>query len=285
MTPTRPVVRYHGGKWKLAPWIISYFPVHRVYVEPFGGAASVLLRKDRSHAEIYNDIFDEMVNLFRVIRDPEMSRELLRFVELTPFSRTEFNQAYELCIDPVEMARRTIIRAFMGFGTNSIAAIWKTGFRSNSDRSGSTHARDWANYPAGLNAIIDRFRAVVVENRPAVKVMKTHDAATTLHYVDPPYVNDTRGKHQYRHDMTDADHHDLAGCLHSLSGFVVLSGYRCELYDELFGDWRRVDRLAHADGARKRIESLWLNPACVDALDRQGSQLALFEGSKLEMTP
>ena len=66
--PTRPVLRYHGGKFRLAPWILTFFPRHTVYVEPFGGAAPVLLQKERLGAECYNDLDGEVVNLFRVLR-------------------------------------------------------------------------------------------------------------------------------------------------------------------------------------------------------------------------
>ena len=135
----RPIVRYHGGKWKLAPWIIGHLPPHRVYVEPFGGGASVLLRKPRSYAEVYNDLDGEMVNLFRMARDN--GRELLELLRLTPFARDEFAKAYEQASEPIEQARRTVIRAFMGFGSN--AHNRPTGFRSNSNRSGTTPARDW----------------------------------------------------------------------------------------------------------------------------------------------
>lgn len=117
--PTRPVLRWHGGKWNLAPWIISHFPDHKVYVEPFGGAASVLIRKHRSHAEIYNDLDNEVVNLFRVLRS-DRADELAELLRLTPFAAEEFFTAYETSCDPVERARRTIVRSYMGFGSNAV---------------------------------------------------------------------------------------------------------------------------------------------------------------------
>ena len=256
---SRPILRWHGGKWKLAEWIIQHLPNHRVYVEPFGGAASVLLRKPRSYAEVYNDLDGEVVNLFRVAR--EHGDELRRALELTPFARDEFSESYAPCCDPIEQARRTVIRSFMGFGSNAHNQV--TGFRANSNRSGTTPAQDWRNYPAAFVAIIDRLRGVVIENREAAAVMVAHDGPDTVHYVDPPYVAGTRDHgSDYRHEMTDADHKSLADVLRGLSGAVVLSGYRSGLYDDLYSDWRRIDRKAHADGARDRIECLWLSPKC-----------------------
>lgn len=248
-------MRYHGGKWMLAPWIISHFPEHRCYVEPFGGGGSVLIRKQRSYAEVYNDLDGEIVNLFRMARD--RGDELRRALELTPFSRVDFMESYVPSDDPLEQARRTVARSFMGFGSNSHAK--KTGFRSNSNRSGTTPAHAWANHPEALAAVIERLRGVVIENRDAVKVMQTHDSEVTLHYVDPPYVAATRDKGgDYRHEMNDTQHRDLAAALSQLKGTVVLSGYPSPLYDELFAGWHRVQREALADGAKERTEVLWM---------------------------
>lgn len=251
----RPAVRYHGGKWLLADWIIGHFLPHRCYVEPFGGGGSVLLRKPRSYAEVYNDLDGEIVNLFRVYRD--QGPELLRAVRATPFARAEFLQSYEPSEDPVEQARRTVVRSFMGFGSNSHNQA--TGFRSNSNRSGTTPARDWMNYPDAMPFIMERMRGVVIENKDACAVMEQHDTDDTLHYVDPPYLPETRDAGgDYRHEMTEQQHIDLAGFLHNLKGTVVLSGYRSALYAELYADWTCVQRAALADGAAKRVEVLWI---------------------------
>lgn len=267
MTVSRPALRYHGGKWMLAPWIISQMPAHRIYVEPFGGAASVLLRKPRAYAEVYNDRWDTVVNVFRVLREPEQAARLAHLLSLTPFARTEFEQCgesdLEVIDDPIEKARRTIFRSFAGFGSASTNARHSTGFRSNSNRSGTTPAHDWANFPGNIPQFIERMRGVVIENRPAVEVIFLHDRTDTLYYLDPPYVHATRnmqrGNAAYAWEMTDDDHMQLAETLHGVCGMVMLSGYDSPLYADLYSDWHRIERDAMADGARKRVECLWFN--------------------------
>lgn len=254
----RPALRWHGGKWMLAPWIISHFPEHRVYVEPFGGGGSVLLRKPRSYGEIWNDLDGDAVNMFRVLRS-NRAAELVEALRLTPFGREEFEEAYQLSDDPVERARRLVIRCFMGLGSNGHAR--KTGFRANSNRSGTTPAHDWINYPDSLVTVIDRLAGVVIESKDASAVMKTHDSPATLHYVDPPYVFSTRSdlSKDYSHELNDADHAVLLDFLCTLQGTVVLSGYTNALYEDRLKHWHRVERAALADGAKKRTEVLWIN--------------------------
>lgn len=281
--PDRPVLRYHGGKWQLAPWIRSNFPDHRIYVEPYGGAASLLLQKQRVYAEIYNDLDADIVNLFRVMRD--QGPELKEAIYLTPFSRKEFELAYHYTEDDFEAARRTAIRAFMGFGSSAATrttygATSKgfrtkgnyngeygkpiTGFRSCSSRSGTTPARDWKNYPDVLDKVIARLRGVTIECRDALEVMDQHDSPYTLHYCDPPYVKDTRylgqSTSEYRHEMSNEDHEEFCRFVRELEGHVVISGYDNPLYSDLLGDWRKETRSAHADGAKPRVEVLWISP-------------------------
>ena len=262
MTVTRPALRWHGGKWMLAPWIIAQFPPHRVYVEPFGGAMSVLLRKERSYAEVYNDLDTRVVSFFRVLRDEAKAARLVHLIELTPFARAEFADTITPCDDDVEDARRFAARSFMGFGSNGHER--STGFRANSNRSGTTPSHDWANYPDALRLTIARLRGVVIENRDAKAVMAAHDGPETLHYVDPPYVLSTRSDptKDYAHELSDAQHADLLAFLQTLDGMVVLSGYPHPLYDAALPGWTRMEREALADGAAKRTEVLWINPAC-----------------------
>ncbi len=284
--PTRPILRYHGGKWRLAPWIVSHFPAHRVYVEPYGGGGSVLLRKPRAHAEVYNDLDAEIVNLFRVAR--ERGHELAAQVELTPYSRDDFHESFKTADDPLEQARRTLIRSFMGFGGNLTRlnrdqTPQRTGFRDYSKKDrGPVPAHDWRTWPDALLLIIERLRGVVIENKDALAVMRAHDADDALHYVDPPYVHATRGfdaggTHRgYRYEMSDDDHRALAAVVRDVRGMVVLSGYACDLYDiELYPDWHRVERPHMADGARPRTEVLWLNPAAANALQDGRAQKEL----------
>jgi len=269
---TRPIMRYHGGKWRLAKWIISYFPAHRVYIEPFGGAASVLMQKPRSYAEVYNDLDGEIVNVFRVLRNPSQARELIRQIQLTPFAREEFELTYYADDDPIEQARRTIFRSFAGFGSNAMNTQRPTGFRANSNRSGTIPAHDWMNFPEHIQSFVDRLAGVVIENRNYYEVIRAHDQEYALIYADPPYVHETRKKRQtgnYRHEMSDEQHIELADELKKAKGFVVLSGYRCDLYEELYRGWQRFDKVTMADGAKPRLESLWLNQKAYESLTQK----------------
>lgn len=270
---TRPLLRYHGGKWKLAPWVISQFPPHSIYVEAFGGAASVLLRKPRVAAEIYNDLDSEVVKIFRVLQDPAKSERLFRRIYLTPFARDELKSAYSKPKDDVDAAVKMLTRSFMGFGSAAMTRSHITGFRSSTkrDRYNSPPAAvEWQTWPLQIQLFVERLRGVVIENRDALTVMQQHDSRSTLHYVDPPYVLATRSStknrgrsngHFYRHDMTDADHVRLAEFLHSVEGMVVLSGYKSDLYQQLYGRWDSASRNHMADGGRARVETLWFNPA------------------------
>lgn len=260
---TRPICRYHGGKWKLAPWVLGHFPAHEIYVEPFAGMASVLLRKPRAKCEVVNDLDQNVVDLFRVLRDPEAAEDLRRRCHLTPYSRAELEATWtdQDEADPVERARRYLARSTMSYSSKGSIMTIRGGFR-NSRRGEVSPAVDWAKWPEALPSLVERLRGVVVEQRDALEVLNIYDSEATLFYVDPPYVKSTRVlKHgKYRHELTDEGHEALATRLRGLRGMVVLSGYACELYDRLYAGWRRADCTSYADVASPRTESLWLNP-------------------------
>lgn len=274
MTPTRPIMRYHGGKWRLAKWLISHFPAHRVYVEPFGGAASVLLQKTRSFAEVYNDLDGQIVNVFRVMQSPEQRDRLIEMLKFTPYARAEFALAWEETSDPVESARRTIIRAQMGFGSAG-ATRGTTGFRANARTKNryTNEVSDWLKYKESLPSCIDRLSHVQLENKPALEVIRINDADDTLFYIDPPYMHDTRvmrGSY-YRHEMNDSDHAFLLAQLLNCKGMVLLNGYDSDLYNNALVGWSKFtkqSRIAANRGTKLKEEVIWLNKACADALAR-----------------
>lgn len=269
----RPLIRYHGGKFRLADWILSHFPNHETYVEPFGGAASVLFAKTPSKTEVYNDLDDDVVNLFQVLRDKELSNELSKQIELTPYSRTEFYEARIQTLDPVEKARRLIIRAQMGFGSAG-ATKNTTGFRLDTARGGSDIVSIWGEQPKVILQAAKRLKNVLIENRDALKVIEDHDRADTLFFIDPPYVHDTRtnGSKAYRHEMTNKDHENLINLLQHVEGKVIICGYEHPIYEKL--KWKKVTKSVAAagqSGSVLREEILWINP-------RAEKQQDLFSG-------
>jgi len=277
---TRPLVRYHGSKWKIAPWILSLIPKHRRYVEPYGGGAAVLLLKPRSHEEVYNDLDSDIVNLFRVTRDN--GDELKRRIESTPFAREEYLQAYKPTDDPIEQARRTVIRAFMGrantgaTGKINDSGSTVTGFRASSHGCGKTAAKVWASYPDAFNALIERLKGVVIENRDALEIIERHDSEQTFFYIDPPYIPSVRDAGEdYRYEMSLGDHVKLAAVLSEVKGMVMVSGYYSDIYSALYKGWTVRKKITYSDGDKDkpRTEVLWIKGFNVEN--------ELFEGDTL----
>ncbi len=255
-----PISRYFGGKWRVAPWIVAQFPPHSHYTEVFGGAASVLLRKPRVSGEVYNDLSEHVVNLFRVLRDPMTGSELCRRIELTPFSRSEFFASKILPTDdPIERARKFLVIAHLRYGTGAGDTPEGEGFRSSSKKT--FPAVTFAKLPTIAAEVIERFRGVVIENLPAVEVLKKHDLPGSLHYVDPPYVHDTRtSSHGYLHEMDDDEHRELCDVLLGMRGRVVVSNYANPIYDEAFAGWNRHERKVTCEKGLYRFEVLWVSP-------------------------
>lgn len=279
---TSPAIRYHGGKFRLAPWVMEFFPDHRIYVEPFGGAAGVLIQKPRAYSEVYNDLDGDLVNFFRVVQNAGLRNQLIESLVMTPYARAEFELAWKPSTDQLERARRLIIRAQMGFGSAG-ATKGTTGFRIDTKREYETAQHVWAQYPSNLAALGLRLTGVLLENRPAIDVLLAHDTPDTLFYVDPPYVHDTRCRvsmgtdRGYRHEMTNDDHLALLDALQTVQGMVVLSGYPHPLYDSALEGWERREKSARISGGRgtaMRTECVWLNPAC--ARSRKTVQLRMI---------
>lgn len=274
MNPSRPLLRYHGGKWRIAPWIIAHFPPHLCYVEPFGGAASVLLRKSPSRVEVYNDLDGEVVNLFRVLRDPKKAEQLRRAVTLTPFSREEFDGAYKPARTCVERARRLIIRSFQGVGANAVQSQSRSGWRCRTARyARAGYDQDWANWPAEIPIFAERLRMVQIENRPAADLFEIHDWPDTLWYIDPPYLKTTRSRDHrsvYRHEMTDDDHRELCRRIRDLKGLVVASAYPNSAYQEELEShgWLTVTTSTRAQTNAARVEALYISPRTADRIQQ-----------------
>lgn len=259
---TRPVLRYPGGKFKMAQWIISHFPPHGLYCEPFGGAGSVLMQKPRAQGEIYNDLDGDVVNVFRVLRNCEQAKELEHLCRLTPFAYEEYKNAYEPSDNPVERARRVIFRSFASIGSDGVTRR-NAGFRGlkNNDTS-VTAAKEWSRYPNVIASFVERLQNVLIEQRDAIHLLDMYDRIETLFYIDPPYVMSTRSSSSvmYSNELSDDEHSKLANRLRSLQGKIVLSGYSSPLYDELYKGWRKVSKKATAQNGKGRVECLWLSP-------------------------
>lgn len=294
--PTRPLWRHHGGKFgqggRTAKWIVSHFPRHRVYVEPFGGAGSALLQKERSASEVYNDLDGAIVGVLRVLATPYMADALRLRLEATPYARAEFEYAQDylranrttgfVMRDPVEHAALVLTASMQGHGSAGLRGKTSTGFRAAESQGRILASSDWANYPAHIERFKARLAGVMIESRPWQSIVDRYDSADTLIYFDPPYLRDVRTTNSrsdgYVCDMDDeGSHRELAEWCVSADSMIAVSHYDHALYRELYdaAGWQRSALGVGVDSGARRTEMLWINEAAQKALDRQGS---LFGG-------
>lgn len=260
----RPPLPYFGGKQIIGPAIAALLPAHEHYVEPYAGSLAVLLAKRPSRMETVNDLDEDLVTFWRVLRERPL--ELRRVCALTPHSRAEFTACADLeAPDELERARRVWVRLTQG----RAGRLKRTGWRHYVDPSGSSASmpRYLEGYVDRMAPVIERLHEVSLECRPALEIIAAYGRCPdVLLYVDPPYLGSarTRTDRQYQHEMTsNADHRELAEALHAAAAAVVVSGYPSDLYDkELYAGWDR-HTIAASTGQggtwANRTEVLWSN--------------------------
>ncbi|MFN8485157.1 MAG: DNA adenine methylase [Anaerolineae bacterium] len=236
---------WYGGKFSHLDWLLPLLPRTTHYCEPFGGSAAVLINRDPSPIETYNDIDGEVVNFFRVLR--EQKEALIEAIGLTPFSREEFELAIEeptRALSDLERARRFYVRARqVRTGLAQTASSGRWAHCRLTSRAGMAGAVSrWLGAVEDLPEIAQRLLRVQIEHGSANDVIQRYDSEETLFYCDPPYPHDSRGDSKaYRYEMTDNQHRDLAEVLRGVKGRVALSTYHCALIDELYADWQFIE--------------------------------------------
>jgi DNA adenine methylase len=283
------LIKYPGGKGRLWRWIIQYLPKSDVYCEPFGGAAHVLLNKEPSPLEIYNDIDGNLVNLFCVVADPNLFRKFLRRVQPLPYARSLYNYCAQTIAeqtDPVERAWRfyVLMNQAMPGGRG-----WGYNIRHFKHTAVSCL---WANSVDRLPAIHARLRRVQIDHLDWRVCLDRYDQPGIVWYLDPPYPRETRRTAKlYSHELTTDDHVELVDRILRLKGMVAISSYPSPIYAKLKeAGWKEVRRNTWCwmslDSRRKhgkcppRTEVLYLNPACIQALEQQKGERLCCEPSR-----
>ncbi|HZO74147.1 MAG TPA: DNA adenine methylase [Ktedonobacteraceae bacterium] len=265
---------WYGGKYSHLNWLLPLLPRTKLFCEPFGGSAAVLINREPSPVETYNDLHGEVVNFFRVLRDKKEA--LVEAIGLTPFSREEFEIACgsSTGLSDLERARRFYVLARQvrtGLAQKASGGRWAHCLLTS--RAGMAGAVSrWLGSVEDLPAIAQRLLRVQIEHASAVEVIQRYDNEETLFYCDPPYLHDSRGdKNAYAHEMTNEEHRELAAVLHNVRGKVALSGYHCDIMDELYRDWTCIEaptKMCHSTKT-PRQEILWVNYDVEEAMECQ----------------
>jgi len=259
--------------------LLPLIPKHHTYVEVFGGAANLLLAKEPSAVEVYNDIDSGLVNFFRVIRDKDKFKRFYEQVMLIPYSREEFYYCTDTWRDEEDDILRAVkwfVAARQSFG-GKLGGSWGYGVTASS--KGMAHrVSAWFSSIELLPEVSERFLRVQIEHNDFRKILKAYDTEETFFYLDPPYVLETRrGGEVYRNEMTLSDHEELVNLLLHVKGKAMLSRYEHSVYKPLEqAGWTKLvfEARCHVTGTTKgtkylqnkenaeklkRTECVWLN--------------------------
>lgn len=273
----RSPIRWYGGKGQMLGKLRPLLPPHQTYVEPFAGGAALFFAKPPAPVEVLNDVDSGLVNFYRVLRNPAMFAEFARLCALTPYSREEWQDCKRTWVtepDPIERARQWYTWTCQQFGGGGHTSGGWSRCVSEANRGRATSVNNWLMSIDYLPEVHERLQYAQIEHTSWQHAFDLYDTAETLFYCDPPYVQETRARHRYAHELTADDHTALVECLLTLQGMAILSGYAHPLYRPLeHAGWQRIDvaTAAHTvktrgDGAgldqAARVESIWLNPAC-----------------------
>lgn len=264
----KAVFRYPGSKWSIADWIISHFPEDyekRVYLEPFVGSGAVFFNKRPGAVETVNDLDGDIVNLFQVLR--ERPEELKQALSLTPYSREEYDRSFEPCGDPLERARRYMVKTTQAIGAKMGG---KCGWRNHKQMKISGTACKWAGITDTIDAAAARLRGdtthlVQIEHTDAMRLIERYNNGDVLMYLDPPYVRSARKSGRlYRHEMDDDGQRRLLDLIVSSKAKIVLSGYASPLYDEALQGWNKDTTMSQTTSTELAEETIWMNyePPC-----------------------
>lgn len=254
MSEINTLLKYPGSKWRIADWIISHFPEHKVYCEPFFGSGAVFFNKSPVYIETINDLDGNIVNLFRVCR--EYPEKLAQMIEMTPFAREEFNACYEKSDDPIEQARRTIVRYHQSFGTSNSS---RNSWRNVQTYGGPRCATMWNYLPDSISKCVERLKQAQIENIDAVELIRRYNDKNILIYCDPPYLPSLRRKSMYAREMSEEQHIELLKVLMASKSMVIISGYDSELYNRELKGWCTDTKETTAQMGFQRVEKIWAN--------------------------
>lgn len=251
-------LHYPGGKRRIAPWIVEKMPDHHSYLEPFFGCGAVLFEKEPARIETINDIDEEVVNFFRVVRNSDKREKLCEAVAYTPYSREIYENGFKREYkSDTEKALWFVVRIMQSHG---FRITEKSGWKKDVyGREAAYAVRYWNRLPESLQYIGRRLKSVQIENRPALELIRAFNHENVLIYCDPPYVLSTRKRRQYRFEMTDGDHEELLQVLTKIKAKAMISGYDCELYDKYLCGWRKEQIKSRTQSLAKRTETLWMN--------------------------